>query len=99
RRHAADSMKALWHLGSTAAMKSLGGNVYDVGGLKITLLGSVVAAPAFTAENDGGSTRIGTLMTETLAAGPITELDMVRVFSETEGLPAKTFTQIFPFSL
>jgi hypothetical protein len=84
RRHSTDAMTARWHLGSTASPTAAGSTVWNVGGLKITLLGDVTSAPSFSPENDGGGTRIGTLMTETLAAGTTSEVEMVRVFSETD---------------
>ena len=84
RKHAGDTLVARWHLGSTATATSPSANVWDVGGLKITLLGGFTAKPTFAPESDSGSTVIGTLMTETLPAGPTTEVEMVRVFSETD---------------
>ncbi len=83
RRHATDALVANWHLGSSLAVTNPSAGQYQIGTLRIGLIGPSAPVPVFANDNDAGGVRIGTLMTQTFPLS-MTQMEQIAVFSETD---------------
>lgn len=85
RRHLADGLQALWHLGSSQAVTPLVANHYKIGTLNISFADPSAPAPVFTPEVDDpdrSNNRIGILITQAFPASTA-PMEQIVVFSET----------------